>query len=299
MFYNQFLRGSALESNLLSLIGVLIGITAFGTYMVPLKKYPNYSSWAFLAVMAVGAMLCSAVITCVTGEFNLNPVGVLCGCLWVIGGALCFWAVQAEQDLAGTGLRSMSVSILLSFFSGVVIFQEPTALYFSIPAIACMIIGIWIPVSKSKTSIWKKWRSLLSGAVFGTYLIPYKFSEMGDMEFLFPFSVGVCVASVVLVAILTLKQRKSFGYPPVPTLFALGSGIIWMLGTLAIFWAIADDGMFGYAVGYPLLQLNLVVNQMWGVFVFGEYATKQGRKKLTISTIVILVGAVLLTLSKM
>lgn len=299
MFYNQFLRGSALESNLLSLIGVLIGITAFGTYMVPLKKYPNYSSWAFLAVMAVGAMLCSAVITCVTGEFNLNPVGVLCGCLWVIGGALCFWAVQAEQDLAGTGLRSMSVSILLSFFSGVVIFQEPTALYFSIPAIACMIIGIWIPVSKSKTSIWKKWRSLLSGAVFGTYLIPYKFSEMGDMEFLFPFSVGVCAASVVLVAILTLKQRKSFGYPPVPTLFAFGSGIIWMLGTLAIFWAIADDGMFGYAVGYPLLQLNLVVNQMWGVFVFGEYATKQGRKKLTISTIVILVGAVLLTLSKM
>lgn len=299
MFYNQFLRGSALESNLLSLIGVLIGITAFGTYMVPLKKYPNYSSWAFLAVMAIGAMLCSAVITCVTGEFNLNPVGVLCGCLWVIGGALCFWAVQAEQDLAGTGLRSMSVSILLSFFSGVVIFQEPTALYFSVPAIACMIIGIWIPVSKSKTSIWKKWRSLLSGAVFGTYLIPYKFSEMGDMEFLFPFSVGVCAASVVLVAILTLKQRKSFGYPPVPTLFALGSGIIWMLGTLAIFWAIADDGMFGYAVGYPLLQLNLVVNQMWGVFVFGEYATKQGRKKLTISTIVILVGAVLLTLSKM
>lgn len=283
----------------MSLIGVLIGIFAFGTYMVPLKKYPNYSSWSFLAVMAVGALVCSAVIACVTGQFNLAPVGVLCGLLWVFGGALCFWAVQAEADLAGTGLRSMSVSILLSFFSGVVIFQEPTALQFSIPAIACMIIGIWIPVSKSKTSIWKKWRSLLSGAVFGTYLIPYKFSGMGDMEFLFPFSVGVCVGSIVLVALLTLKRRKSFGYALAPTLWAFGSGILWMLGTLAIFWAIADDGMFGYAVGYPLLQLNLVVNQMWGVFVFGEYATKQGRKKLTISTIVILVGAVLLTLSKM
>lgn len=267
--------------------------------MVPLKKYPNYSSWSFLAVMAVGALVCSAVIACVTGQFNLAPVGVLCGLLWVIGGALCFWAVQAEADLAGTGLRSMSVSILLSFFSGVVIFQEPTALQFSIPAIACMIIGIWIPVSKSKTSIWKKWRSLLSGAVFGTYLIPYKFSGMGDMEFLFPFSVGVCVGSIVLVALLTLKRRKSFGYALAPTLWAFGSGILWMLGTLAIFWAIADDGMFGYAVGYPLLQLNLVVNQMWGVFAFGEYASKNGRVKLAISTVVILVGAVLLTLSKM
>ncbi|MBO6136034.1 MAG: sugar transporter [Fibrobacter sp.] len=266
--------------------------------MVPLKKYPNYSSWAFLAVMAVGALFCSTVIAGVTGQFNLAPVGIFCGLLWVIGGALCFWAVQAEQDLAGTGLRSMSVSILLSFFSGVVIFQEPTLLYFSIPAIACMVIGIWIPASKTK-SVWKNWRSLLSGAIFGTYLIPYKFSSLGDMEFLFPFSVGVCVGSVLLVAIMTLKRKKSFGYPKIPTLFAFASGILWMLGTLAIFWAIADDGMFGYAVGYPLLQLNLVVNQMWGVFVFGEYASRHGRIKLALSTIVILVGAVLLTLSKM
>ena len=287
-----------MASSTLSIIGVLIGIFAFGTYMVPLKKYPDYSSWAFLAVMAVGALFCSAVIAGVTGQFNLAPVGVLCGLLWVIGGALCFWAVQAEQDLAGTGLRSMSVSILLSFFSGVVVFQEPTALNFSIPAIACMIIGIWIPASKTK-SVWKNWRSLLSGAIFGTYLIPYKFSSLSDMEFLFPFSVGVCVGSVLLVAIMTLKRKKSFGYPKIPTIFAFGSGVLWMLGTLAIFWAIADDGMFGYAVGYPLLQLNLVVNQMWGVFVFGEYANRHGRIKLTASTIVILIGAVLLTLSKM
>lgn len=267
--------------------------------MVPLKKYPNYSSWSFLAVMSVGALLCSGVITCMTGAFNLAPVGILCGLLWVIGGALCFWAVQAEADLAGTGLRSMSVSILLSFFSGVVIFQEPTALYFSVPAIACMIIGIWIPASKSKNSIWKKWRSLLSGAVFGTYLIPYKFSGLGDMDFLFPFSVGVCAGSLALVGVLALKRRKSFEFPCVPTLFAFGAGILWMLGTLAIFWAIADDGMFGYAVGYPLLQLNLVVNQIWGVFAFGEYANRNGRMKLIASTIVILIGAVLLTLSKM
>ncbi len=287
-----------MASSTLSIIGVLIGIFAFGTYMVPLKKYPNYSSWSFLAVMAVGALFCSAIIAGVTGQFNLAPVGVLCGLLWVIGGALCFWAVQAEQDLAGTGLRSMSVSILLSFFSGVVVFQEPTALNFSIPAIACMIIGIWIPASKTK-SVWKNWRSLLSGAIFGTYLIPYKFSALSDMEFLFPFSVGVCIGSVLLVAIMTLKRKKSFGYPKIPTIFAFGSGVLWMLGTLAIFWAIADDGMFGYAVGYPLLQLNLVVNQMWGVFVFGEYANRHGRIKLALSTIVILIGAVLLTLSKM
>ncbi len=283
---------------MLSVIGVLMGVFAFGTYMVPLKKYPNYSSWAFLAVMSVGALVCSSVIACVTGQFNLQPVGVLCGLLWVIGGALCFWAVQAEADLAGTGLRSMSVSILLSFITGVTLFAEHTLLYFSIPAIACMLVGIWIPAGRVK-HLWKNWRSLLSGVVFGSYLIPYKLSNLGDMEFLFPFSVGVCVGSVALFAVLTLKRGKRYDMPVVPTFFSFGAGALWMLGTLAIFWAIADDGMFGYAVGYPLLQLNLVVNQLWGVFAFGEYATRTERIKLAVSTVVILSGAVLLTLSKM
>lgn len=298
MFCNQFLRGSALESNLLSVIGVLVGIVAFGTYMVPLKKYPNYSSWAFLLVMALGAFVCSCVITSVTGLFNLHPIGILCGMLWVLGGALCFWAVQAEADLAGAGLRSMSVSILISFITGVALFKEENLLYFSIPAIICILIGIWIPAGKVK-SIWRNWRSLLSGAVFGTYLIPFKLNGMQDMEFLFPFSAGVCLASILLIAIMTIKRKKSFAFPLKPSLFAFGSGILWMFGTLAIFWAIAEEGVFGYAVGYPLLQLNLVVNQMWGVFAFGEYATKHERIKLVVSTVVILVGAVLLTLSKM
>ena len=287
-----------MESSLLSVIGVLTGVFAFGTYMVPLKKFPNYSSWAYLAFMSVGALLCSIVINCITGQFNLNLVGVLCGLMWVVGGALCFWAVQAEADLAGTGLRSMSVSILLSFISGVVVFREPTALYFSIPAIICMLIGIWIPAGKVH-SLWRNWRSLLSGAVFGTYLIPFKLSGMGDMEFLFPFSFGVCVGSLVLVTMVTVRRWRDINFTLVPSLLSLFSGVMWMIGTLAIFWAIADDGLFGYAVGYPLLQLNLVVNQMWGVFVFGEYSTRKERVKLAVSTVIILAGAVLLTLSKM
>ena len=286
-----------MESSALSVLGVFVGIFAFGTYMVPLKKWSQYSSWAFLAAMSVGALLCSLSIAAVTGHFSLAPVGLLCGAIWVIGGALCFWAVQAEADLAGTGLRSMCVSILLSFITGVVLFREPTQLYFSIPAIACMLGGIYIQTPKQQ-SILKNWRSLLSGAVFGTYLIPFKFSGLADMDFLMPFALGICVTSLVLVAVMTLKRGKGFGFPKVPTLFAVLAGVLWMFGTLAIFWAIAEDGFFGYAIGYPLLQLNLVVNQLWGVFAFGEYATRKERTTLVMSTAVILLGAVLLTVSR-
>ena len=106
------------------------------------------------------------------------------------------------------------------------------------------------------------------------------------------------IVAIVLVAVMTLKRGKGFGFPKVPTLFAVLAGVLWMFGTLAIFWAIAEDGFFGYAIGYPLLQLNLVVNQLWGVFAFGEYATRKERMTLVMSTAVILLGAVLLTVSR-
>jgi len=282
---------------MLSVLGVFVGIFAFGSYMVPLKKWPDYSSWSYLVAMSVGAVLCALGIAFVTDSVQLAPIGLICGALWVIGGGLCFWAVQAEKDLAGTGLRSMCVSILLSFISGVAVFKEASLLYFSIPAILCMLGGIYIQTPKGQP-IYKNWRSLCSGAVFGTYLIPFKLSGVSDKDFLLPFAVGICVTSIILVAIMSLKRGKSFGFPKMPTFMGIVSGIIWMFGTQAIFWAILEDGMFGYAVGYPLLQLNLVVNQLWGVFVFGEYASRKERVTLVISTVVILIGAVLLTISK-
>lgn len=286
---------------MLSVIGVLMGIFAFGTYMVPLKKWPQYSSWSYLVSMSVGAVLCALVIAFLTDSVQLAPIGLVCGAIWVIGGALCFWAVQAEKDLAGTGLRSMCVSILLSFVTGVTIFKEPTLFYFSIPAIVCMLGGIYIQTPKGQP-IFKNWRSLCSGAVFGSYLIPFKLfgtpNGVTDMQFLLPFAVGICITSIILVTIMSIVRGKSFGFEKAPTFVAVLTGVLWMIGTLGIFWGIAEDGMFGYAIGYPLLQLNLVVNQMWGVFVYGEYATRKERVTLVISTLVILLGAVLLTISK-
>ena len=265
--------------------------------MVPLKKWPQYSSWAFLASMSVGAAFCSLGIGLIKDCVTLNLVGLACGAIWVIGGALCFWAVQAEQDLAGAGLRSMCVSILLSFVSGLLVFGEPSKLYFSIPAIGCMLAGILLQAPKGQ-SLFKNWRSLSSGAIFGTYLIPMKLSGVPDDNFLMPFAVGICITSITLILVMSFKRGKSFEFARTPTLFSVAAGVLWMIGTQAIFWGVAEDGLFGYAIGYPLLQLILVVNQMWGIFAFGEYATKRERIKLAFSTLIILTGAVLLTVSK-
>ncbi len=294
MFYKRFLRGSALGN---SYLGVILAIFAFGTYMVPLKAWPRFSSWAYLSCVAVGMVVGELIVSLATHTFCVMPVGILCGFLWVLGGAFCFWAVQVE-DLTGAGVRAMGMSILASFLSGVLIFSESTLLYFSIPAIFLLLFGLKL-LAPLHGSVFKNWRSLLAGAVFGLFLIPYKFANVPLLEFMSSCTIGIFIAAELLVGILCLKRRALFDYSLAPSVASILMGLLWMIGQHGCFWAIDTNGALGYAVGYPLTQLNLLVNLLWGVVVFQEYPTKRQRIKLAIATSVILIGAGLLALSKM
>ena len=294
MFYKRFLRGSALGN---SYLGVVLAVLAFGSYMVPLKAWPKFSSWAYLSCVALGIGVGELAISLLTGTLCVSPVGILSGFLWVLGGAFCFWAVQAE-DLTGAGVRAMGMSILASFLSGVLIFSESTLLYFSIPAIALLLWGLKL-LAPSHGSLWKNWRSLLAGAVFGLFLIPYKFTDIPLLEFMSSFTIGIFIAAELLIAIMCIKRRALFEYKLAPSLVSVLMGFLWIAGQHGCFWAIDTKGALGYAVGYPLTQLNLLVNLLWGVVVFHEYPTKTERIRLAVATSVILVGAALLALSKM
>jgi glucose uptake protein len=294
MFYKRFLRGSALGN---SYLGVVLAVLAFGTYMVPLKAWPKFSSWAYLSCVALGIGVGELAISLLTGTLCVSPVGILSGFLWVLGGAFCFWAVQAE-DLTGAGVRAMGMSILASFLSGVLIFSESTLLYFSIPAIALLLWGLKL-LAPSHGGLWKNWRSLLAGAVFGLFLIPYKFTDIPLLEFMSSFTIGIFIAAEHLIAIMCIKRRALFEYKLAPSVVSVLMGFLWIAGQHGCFWAIDTKGALGYAVGYPLTQLNLLVNLLWGVVVFHEYPTKTERIRLAVATSVILVGAALLALSKM
>ena len=294
MFYKRFLRGSALEN---SYIGVILAIFAFGTYMVPLKAWPKFSSWAYLSCVGLGLAVGELIISLVTGTLCVLPVGLLCGFLWVIAGAFCFWAVKVE-DLAGAGVRAMGMSILASFLSGVLVFSESTLLYFSIPAIVLLLFGLKM-LAPPQGNVFKNWRSLLAGAIFGLFLIPYKFTDIPLLEFMSSFTIGIFIAAQLLVGILCIKRRAIFEFRLAPSVVSVFMGLLWVIGQHGCFWAIDTKGALGYAVGYPLTQLNLLVNLLWGVVVFHEYPTKPERIRLAIATVVILGGAVLLAMSKM
>ena len=265
--------------------------------MVPLKAWPKFSSGAYLSCVGLGLAVGELIISLVTGTLCLLPVGLLCGFLWVIAGAFCFWAVKVE-DLAGAGVRSMGMSILASFLSGVLVFSESTLLYFSIPAIVLLLFGLKM-LAPPQGNVFKNWRSLLAGAIFGLFLIPYKFTDIPLLEFMSSFTLGIFIAAQLLVGILCIKRRAVFEFPLAPSVVSILMGFLWVIGQHGCFWAIDTKGALGYAVGYPLTQLNLLVNLLWGVVVFHEYPTKPERIRLAIATMVILGGAVLLAMSKM
>ena len=148
-------------------------------------------------------------------------------------------------------------------------------------------------------NILRNWRSLLAGMVFGLFLIPYKFAEVPLLEFMSSFTIGIFIAAQLLVGILCIKRRSIFEFRLAPSIVSILMGLLWVIGQHGCFWAIDTKGALGYAVGYPLTQLNLLVNLLWGVVVFHEYPTKPERIRLAIATMVILGGAVLLAMSKM
>ena len=277
-----------------SYLGALLAIIAFGTYMAPLKKWPLFSSWTFLPVLSWGLFISANVVGFLTNTIQLNSIGLLCGFIWVGGGALCFWAVQKEQDLAGTGVRSMGVSILTSFLAGIFLFKEAIHLYFSIPAILAILLGLSL-LAPQGIHFFRNWRSLAAGAIFGSYLIPYQLSEMNYMDFIYPFSTGIFITSHLLIFVLYKKRAIQFT-PIKGAIFAtMGAGVLWMVGTHGCFWAL--NGL-GYAIGYPLTQLNLLVNLMWGIIIFKEYPTAKERLKIVFAAMIILIGALFLTLAR-
>lgn len=286
-----------MDANTLSYVGALVAILAFGSYMAPLKKWPDFSQYATLAAISWGSLIFSMIVATVTDTWSFSIIGFICGIIWHYGGALCFSAVRHESDLSGTSVRSMGACILASFISGLILHPEqPIIIWLAIIAVIVLCSGLVI-LSPNFTGLAKKWRSILAGIIFGVQLIPYQLSDLTQLEFAFSYAIGITVGCNLLLIRHWKRENITFS-KKAPWIVALFMGAFWMCGTHGSFFAIAPEGALGFAVGYPLSQLNLLVNIAIGVIIFGEYPGTKPRLKLLGAAFVILVGAVLLTFAK-
>ncbi len=282
-------------------LSALVAILSFGTYMTPLKRWSSLSSWTYLALACTG-ILASAFVPAIYFEtLSPNLLGICCGAFWVAGGALCFWAVQKEAGLSGSGTRAVGMSILTSFLCAGFILREKTHLYLSLPAILLILGGLYILDPNIRQNPLKNWRSFGAGIVFGTYLVPYQMWAPPSQEFMFSLSLGIfAAASLLFLFVVKTARQKGKTSPakhltPGAVLGCLLAGVIWTVGQQACLIALSH---LGFAIGYPITQLNLLVSIFCGVVFFGEFPSAKMRVRLLTASFLIVAGAFVLSFAK-
>lgn len=76
---------------------------------------------------------------------------------------------------------------------------------------------------------------------------------------------------------------------------ALCTGLLWSTGNAA---SIVATQALGIAVAWPVVQCNLVVSSLWGILYYREVSEMQSVASFFAATAVVLVGVVLLSVSR-
>jgi len=127
-------------------------------------------------------------------------------------------------------------------------------------------------------------------------LVPIKYSppDAAGINFLVSFGIGVIVITPVVSVIYFTALRRvpvwDFQNLLIP---GLSAGVMWNIGNWASIYA---TNILGYTVGFPLAQCALLMGAFWGIILFKEITGTLRIGVFILSALVLLGGAVLLTL---
>lgn len=121
----------------------LLAILIWGSYSVPFKKSPASNILQFQAVMGLGILLFSVLVSLVLHySFNTNPYGLAAGILWGLGNVAGLFAIRSIGMSRAMPIW-VSFVILVSFLWGILFFHElPSGLLLGLIGIVGIIIGV-------------------------------------------------------------------------------------------------------------------------------------------------------------
>ncbi|MAG91978.1 hypothetical protein CMO83_04850 [Candidatus Woesearchaeota archaeon] len=279
-------------STTIGIISAAVAAIGWGSYFVPMKKIKKFDPFYFQLLICIGVLISSSIIVFLYGSFSLSYYGILSGVLWTIGNVLVIFAVNS-LGLARTGPISGGIVSSMSFLWGLLYFKEIiSSLLFGIVGIFLLIMGIVLISATTKNSGSYNFKGLIfavsAAVLFGMYIVPLKVSGLEPMQFLFSMSLGIFASGLVFYLIKFSKFDKEI------IISGLSSGVLWNIANIASFFAVANLGL---AIGFPLTQIALFVNVLWGLVYFHEITERKKIIKLGIGAVVLFTGAVLLGIS--
>lgn len=266
---------------------------AWGSYVVPFKISRSDNLILFQALMGLGIVFSAFIASLLLGyTFNLNIYGIASGVLWAVANVISLRAVL-YLGLSRAMPVIASLVILSSFLWGSIVFQElPEGLVLGFAGITTIILGV-VLVSSAGDSQSKNIKkgiltAIVAGLIFGSQLVPIKFSHLDTKDFFFSVCLGIFLTSLLIAFIQRVRLKKEL------TGVGLLSGMIWNIGNLLSLIAISSIGL---SKAIPVSQSAALVAVLWGIFYFKEITKTTHKMQIILGAAILIIGITVLGLA--
>ncbi len=274
--------------NPLGLMSSIGSAVCWGTFFVPVKKVNVVNILQLQGSTGIGVILFAVPIGFFWG-FEILPGGLLSGVIWTAGNVLALYSVRLI-GLSRTSPFLAGFSIIVSFLWGILFFGEKfNYMILAIGAVGLLLAGLPFVASASKASIVQRkgyFIAIASGILGGSYVIPMQATHTLQSGF-FSSSLSIFAIGVPLFILSRRWIKKEI-------VAGVVSGSLFNLGSLSVLIAIASIGI---TVAYPISQMATLFAVSWGVLYFKEIVHKRNILRVITGSVMILSGAVLLSIA--
>jgi len=279
---------------MIDLTGLSLAIFAaffFGTYYVPLKRINSIDSYTYHFFVGIGAIIVGVSASFLLGiPLQINVIGLIPGIIWAAANLISVNAIR-YMGVSGVAI-AQAVIVLVSFLWGVIFFQESfESITLAIAGISLLILGLPLISSRDKGSSIRKGFALfvIAGIIWGSVYVAPLMYKMSAGSIIPSMMFGIFVSGILS---FSAGKRHTSASGALNSVF---SGILWAVGNVSA--ALSID-YIGLALAGPIPQLAMLVSVSWGVLYFKEVREKGKVVKVIIGGIVLVIGAILLTLAK-
>lgn len=255
--------------------------------------------------MTWGALLFAVVTTLVSpGNFLANNdlklwvAGLLSGLFWSLGQNQQFHAMK-EIGISKAVPISTGAQLVTNALAGIFLFHEWTTtkqLSIGSLALVILVVGATLTALRDKSGInserpenWNKGTLalVLSTAGYLGYTVVVNYLKVDSQAMVLPQAIGMVIGASMFALGKDAFQKESFKN--------IITGLVWGTGNLFMFQATA---MIGLAVSFSLSQTGIVISTFGSILLLGEHKTKKEMVYITIGSILVIVGGVMLGLLK-
>ena len=279
---------------MIDLTGLSLAVFAaffFGTYYVPLKRINSIDSYTYQFFVGIGAIIVGVSASFLLGiPLQINVIGLIPGIIWAAANLISVNAIR-YMGVSGVAI-AQAVIVLVSFLWGVIFFQESfESITLAIAGISLLILGLPLISSRDKGSSIRKGFALfvIAGIIWGSVYVAPLMYKMSAGSIIPSMMFGIFVSGILS---FSAGKRHTSASGALNSVF---SGILWAIGNVSA--ALSID-YIGLALAGPIPQLAMLVSVSWGVLYFKEVREKGKVARVVIGGIVLVIGAILLTLAK-